>query len=341
MDNVNQWLAKHVRFIYSPFREMMTSLHVLTNPSHHLTRLEWAKKTKSNMLSSIWNDVVLFGEVTNEWLNFLDLEDLLQYEEKHVEEAIEQIKLLPEKTFLILLLGQRATLTYEELSMNERKIHSKPKQYRDKLCDFLYTYHQEYFARELFRVEPWLVKAVHEIKKQFKEDPLQTMNSIHPRFKLDRRTIKFFKADTWTFHFGELSKLTIYPSSFIAPHLLVGMEVPEIMVYLHVPFPVETVENAVPEDLLHTLTALGDKSRLQLLKLLYFHSYSTQQLTLLTDLAKSTISKHLKILEKANLIKGERHGHFVFYQVNHYTLNQLKVDLNQYFDTPFMEKKED
>jgi len=57
MEIVNQWLSKHVRFNYSPFREFMTSLHVRYNPAHHLTRLEWAEKIKSNMSTS-WDSGV-------------------------------------------------------------------------------------------------------------------------------------------------------------------------------------------------------------------------------------------------------------------------------------------
>jgi DNA-binding transcriptional ArsR family regulator len=341
MENVNQWLSKHVRFIYSPFRELMTSLHVLDYPAHHLTRLEWAQKIKSNMSPSLWDAACFFGEVSNEWLNFLDLVDVLQYEERHVEEAIERLKLLTEEEFLSLLLGTRADLSSDEWTAKEREVRSKPGYYREWLCDFLYHYHQEHFARELFRVEPWLIKAVHEIKDQFEQNPLDAMNSIHPRFKLNERTFKFYKAETWVFQYEEITRLTIYPSSFIAPHLLVGMEVPEIIVYLQVPLPDEKVEEAVPEDLLTILSALSDRSRLQILKLLYQHAYCTQQLTDSTGLAKATISKHLKILEKAGLIKGQRHGYFVFYQANQKTLDQLKVDLNQFFDQPFIGHKEE
>ncbi|SDM84727.1 helix-turn-helix transcriptional regulator [Bacillus sp. OK048] len=341
MESVNQWLSKHVRFIYSPFRELMTSLHVLNNPSHHLTRLEWAEKIKRNMSPSLWETCCLFGELSNEWLNFLDLVDVLQYEEKHVEEVIERMKLISETEFLSLLLGNRANLSVNESTANEMEVHSKPGYYREFLCDFLYRYHQEHFARELFRVEPWLIKSVHELKNQFEQNPLDAMNSIHPRFKLDARTLKFYKAETWVFRYEEITRVTIYPSSFIAPHLLVGMEVPEIIVYLQVPLPDEKVEEAVPEDLLTILSALSDRSRMQILKLLYHHSYCTQQLTESTGLAKATISKHLKILEKASLIKGERHGYFVFYKANEKTLDQLKVDLNQFFDQPFIGHKEE
>ena len=340
MDKVNHWIDKHVRVIYSPFRELLTSLHVLYNPAHHLTRLDWAKKTKEEITKQHWKIIQFFGEISNEWLNFLDLDDYLLLEEKHVEEAIERLRLLPEKQFLAFLLGKH---DYTDATVNQQKVLNKPTYYRNLLCDLLYDYQQHYFARELYRMEPWLVKSVHELKKAIAENPYEAMNAIHPRFKLDQRSVRFYKADTWMFAYEEIETLTIYPSSFIAPHLLVGLEAPAIIVYLHVSFPNQTAisQDAVPLDLLSILAALGDKTRLQLLKQMAQHPFCTLQLSESTGLAKATISKHLKILEKAALIKGERHGHFVFYKTDLQKLDQLKVDLNQFFDQPSPGQKED
>ncbi|WP_400244384.1 ArsR/SmtB family transcription factor [Niallia sp. JL1B1071] len=340
MDNVNLWIQKHVRIIYSPFRELLTSLHVLHNPVHHLTRLEWAEEIKKEIPNHLWEKIHFFGELSNEWLNFLDLEDYLLFEEKHVEEAIERLRLLSEKQFIAFLLGKRIHAKANEA---EQKLLKKPNYYRNQLCDLLYDYHQKYFARALYRMEPWLIKSVHQLKKAIEADPFEAMNFIHPRFKLDQKSIRFYKAETWIFAYEEVETLTIYPSSFIAPHLLVGLEVPAIIVYLHVPFPnqQESKQDTIPVDLLSVLAALGDKTRLQLLKQMSQHPFCTQQLSESIGLAKATISKHLKILEKAELITGERHGHFVFYETNLPKLDQLKVDLNQFFDQPSLGQKED
>ena len=340
MDKVNIWIKKHVRVIYSPFRELLTSLHVLHNPAHHLTRLDWAEKTKEAISKKHWKMIQFFGEISNEWLNFLDLNDYLLLEEKHVEEAIERLRLLPEQQFLAFLLGKS---DFTDANTNQQKVLKKPNYYRNLLCDLLYDYQQNYFARELYRMEPWLVKSVHELKKAIAANPYEAINAIHPRFKLDQKSIRFYKADTWIFAYEEIETLTIYPSSFIAPHLLVGLEVPAIIVYLHVSFPNQlgTSQDIVPIDLLSTLAALGDKTRLQLLRQMSRHPICTLQLSESTGLAKATISKHLKILEKACLIKGERHGHFVFYETDLQKLDQLKVDLNQFFDQPSLGQKED
>ncbi|ETI68322.1 ArsR/SmtB family transcription factor [Neobacillus vireti] len=341
MEDLNLWLKKHVRIIYSPFRELITSLHVLSNPAHHLTRQEWAEKMKRTMSPEIWDAVSYFGQISNEWLNFLDLDDYLQLQEKHVEESIERLKQLSTDDFLSLLLGKRAHISTAASTLVELEVHEKPLYFREKLCDFLYEYHQNHFARELFRVEPWLIKSVYDLKSAFEVNPCHAMNKIHPRFKLDLKSVRFYKAETWIFSYEEINTLTVYPSSFIAPHLLVGLEAPHIIVYMQVPLPDERMENAVPEDLLSILSALGDRTRMKLLKLMHHHPYCTQQLTDSTGLAKATISKHLKTLEKSGLITGERHGYFVFYQANENILDQLKVDLNQFFDQPYVGYKEE
>ncbi|CAM3910361.1 ArsR family transcriptional regulator [Mesobacillus zeae] len=341
MNDLNHWLATHVRIIYSPFREMITSLHVLYNPAHHLTRLQWAEEIRKSMKPSLWNSFCHYSEISNEWLNFFDVYDGLHFEEKHPEEAIERLWQLKPEAIIEPILGKRANLPEDELTLMEKEMISKPKFFLDGLCEFLYVYQQKFFARELFRVEPWLIKSVHELSQKTLQDPVAAIGSVHPRFKVERKSLKFIKAQTWILDYEEVDSLTIYPSSFIAPHLLVGIETSEIIVYLQVSLPDETAPQGVPGDLLDVLQSLGDKTRMNLLRTLLYHPYCTQQLADKTGLAKSTVSKHLKMLEHAGLLKSERHGNFVFYKTNKEKLDQLIVDLNQFFDQPLIEKKEE
>ncbi|MEM5590790.1 hypothetical protein AAHH67_01830 [Niallia circulans] len=61
----------------------------------------------------------IFGEISNEWLNFLDLNDYLLLEEKHVEEAIERLRLLPEQQFLAFLIGKS---NFTDANTNQQKV---------------------------------------------------------------------------------------------------------------------------------------------------------------------------------------------------------------------------
>ncbi|WLD94662.1 helix-turn-helix transcriptional regulator [Alkalihalobacillus sp. AL-G] len=335
------WFISHVHMVYSPFREMVASLHVLTNPSHHLARKQWAEQTKEQFSKKLTEDFEFFAQITNQWFNFLDLDDYLQIREKQVEEAIERLVQLDDYAFLRFLLGDRYKIVPEKRTKFEQYAFDRTPMIKRKLTDFLYDYHMKFFARELFRVEPWLIKAVHELKKQYTENPVEALDSLHPRFQITDKALAFYKADTYRFQIDQLESLTLYPSTFVAPHLLVGLEVPHLIVYMHVQLPSEERPiDDVPSDLIEILKALADPNRLRLARKLLYHSYCTQQLGDEFGLAKATISKHLKILENANVITSVRQGHYVFYQTDVTRLSMLRVDLDQFFDQPLLQKEE-
>ncbi|WP_235190034.1 hypothetical protein [Bacillus gaemokensis] len=85
---------------------------------------------------------------------------------------------------------------------------------KEIVCDFLLGYHQRYFARELFRVEPWLERSVHDVKETIKRNPLSLSKTLHPRFLIDDKEITFLKARTWQYRYEDLSAVTLYPSTF-------------------------------------------------------------------------------------------------------------------------------
>ncbi|WP_026089160.1 ArsR/SmtB family transcription factor [Bacillus massilioanorexius] len=333
-------LKKRTRIIYSPFREMIASLHVLQNPAHHLDRQLWAEEVMNSLPETLVNQLIYFGRVSNDWLNFLDLDDYLQFQEKYIEEAIERLALMEDAAFISFLLGERKDTVPSERSREEQEVFIQTTSVKKQLCECLYDYVEMIFARELFRIEPWLKKAVSELEEEFQKHPMKALDSIHPRFKVENDCVKFYKAETWMYKYEEFTTLTIYPSTFVAPHLLVGLELPHLIVYLHVSFPNERIsDEEVPMDLMKVLKALADEKRIIILRKLLYHPYCTQQLTEVTDLAKATISAHLKVLEKSGLITSQRRGHFVFYQANSYALNQLRVDLDQFFDEPALKNK--
>jgi DNA-binding transcriptional ArsR family regulator len=335
-----EFFQNRVHMVYSPFREMIASLHVLSNPSHHLQRKEWAEKTRKQFTTEMEQSFLFFTGITNQWFNFLDLVDYLSIREKHVEEGIERLIQLDPTSFLKFVLGERYGIDVEERTAEEQKAFEQTGVVKRELADFLYDYHTKFFARELFRVEPWLVKSVHELKDNFSEGPVQALDTIHPRFEVKQNSLAFYKAQTYRYEVTDLSSLTIYPSTFIAPHLLVGLEVPHIIVYMHVHLPEEKPSDDVPNDLLNTLKALADPTRLKLARKLLYHSYCTQQLVDEFQLAKATVSKHLKLLESAKVIESNRQGHYVFYRTSAEHLSMLRVDLDQFFDQPLLQREE-
>jgi len=67
--------------------------------------------------------------------------------------------------------------------------------------------------------------------------------------------------------------------------------------------------------LAETLKALGDETRLRLLRLLMEESLNVGELTQVLGLAQSTVSKHLAELRRSNLVEAVRNGAFSYYRV--------------------------
>ncbi len=64
-----------------------------------------------------------------------------------------------------------------------------------------------------------------------------------------------------------------------------------------------------------TLKALGDETRLRILRLLLEESLNVGELTQVLGLAQSTVSKHLAELRRSGLVEGSRNGAFSYYRV--------------------------
>ncbi len=327
---LQRWLQKHVHIVYSPFHEVLMSLHVLHDPKHHTHRLEWAENVKRDLNQGLLKKLMKYGELSNQWLNVLDYLNWEEERTKQPEEMIEGIGQLKDEAFFRLLMGR-------EIKQEENLLGCT---WKNEFCHAMYDYYQSIFARELYRIEPWLIRSVHEINDGMANNPIETVNNLHPRIEITPRSIKFYKAQTYQFFYQDLQSITIYPSTFVAPHLLVGVDAPHLSITPHVEIAGFELQESVPEDLLQMLKTLSDETRLLILQRLLYHTYCTAQLVDLMGLAPATISKHLKILERIKLIKSERRGHYVFYSTNKQKLEMLRVDLDQFFDQPLLSEKQ-
>ncbi|PEY32323.1 transcriptional regulator [Bacillus cereus] len=318
MLQVTPWFQRHVKVVYSPFREMLVSLHVLCNPAHHVKRLEWAENILNQMDQEEKEILYEINKNSDDWFRFIDWCSEFQAE-VYVEEGIEKLRITDIKSFQSFF----------------------PKLEKEMVCNFLYQYHQRYFARELFQIEPWLEQSVYDVKETIKQNPLLLSKRLHPRFLIDEKEITFLKARTWQYCYEDLSAITLYPSTFVAPHLLIDNLIStHIKVYYEVEIASSYVDE-VPKDLMRILQAISDETRLKMLRDLSFQSFCTQQLTERYSLTKSTVSSHLKMLESTGLIQKERKGYYVFYKTNRERLEQIRVDIDQFMDFPIVQKSEE
>jgi DNA-binding transcriptional ArsR family regulator len=101
---------------------------------------------------------------------------------------------------------------------------------------------------------------------------------------------------------------------------------PSVLVELDAPWPLAIffplrelrhpeVPDAADHEVADGLRALGDETRLQITRMVSQEPRSTKELATLLSLSESAVSRHLKILDRAGVVTGERDGYFVLYRL--------------------------
>lgn len=79
--------------------------------------------------------------------------------------------------------------------------------------------------------------------------------------------------------------------------------------------------------LAETFRLLGDPSRLKILLQCMRGRASVGELTESVDLSQSLVSHHLRLLRAARLVRGERHGKQIFYEIADHHVSQILHDM--------------
>ncbi len=75
----------------------------------------------------------------------------------------------------------------------------------------------------------------------------------------------------------------------------------------------------------HTLRALADPIRREILNLLKNGRLSAGEITEHFPVTAASISRHLSVLKEADLIRDQREGKFIFYELNASVLEEIML----------------
>jgi DNA-binding transcriptional ArsR family regulator len=349
VQDLSLWLKKHVTVIYLPSFEYFLSLHVLANPEHHTSRLAWANELLPALPKKLRDRLAHFSAMSNQFLDIMDpLEPWRESLLPSVEAGLELYEAMSAEAFVEAMIGPvyhrqqidawmrgRLDDTFEQLKPEHRELIRRPLATRRAFLDFCYDY-LSFFQKEQRRIEPWLIRSVHESQEQLERDPVAFMESIHPRLHVHDASLQFHKAKTYTFFYRELTHVYVKPSTFVAPHLLLGMyPAQRISVALPVNVPGTTEKAAIPNDFVTKMKVFSDPTRVAILKSLLEHPYCIQQLSDLHGISEPAVSKHIKLLTDARFVWSERRGRYVFYRAMVSRLEQLAVDIHEFIDMPY------
>ena len=75
----------------------------------------------------------------------------------------------------------------------------------------------------------------------------------------------------------------------------------------------------------HTLKALSDPVRREILELLKQRRMSAGEICDHFDITAAAISRHLSVLKEADLIRDDRQGKYIFYELNTSVLEEIML----------------
>ncbi|MNB72346.1 HTH-type transcriptional repressor AseR [compost metagenome] len=337
-------LHHKIKTVVSPFHELLCCLHVLTQPGHHPGRLAWATAALQQLSAGLADEIREIGRVSDDWTALHDLADAWG-RSRTCEEGIQELLALPDaelvhlmlngkvpvSTVLLWMKGERG-LTEEGLEADGIDLLENLDSFRLRLAATLRKVEAELFRDEWKVIEPFLQAAAGDFLCEADRSPERALNSLHPRLRAEKGTITAQKARAYLFDYETLEHIYIFPSTFIAPHLLLGIHGNDVFLPLAVEIPGPGSSDSPPADLLLRYKALSDETRLRIIRLLWRNPHCTKQLAPILGISEAAVSKHLKLLSEAGLVQSRRRGSYQFYSAVKEELEMLIVLQRQYLE---------
>ncbi len=314
--NIGIYYDKDIRgeIIYSPLLEMFSSLHVLTKPEHHLDRLTWSGKIITKLPETLLKDIREMGKITDEWCIIMDFAHISPFSELQIPDAMDELE-----RFSISQWNKIFKPYQRAVSKGEKQ----------EILRVLREYYRLVFEREIGFLEPFMIRILKKELAICKEYGLLTrIKKYHERLVVEDDNIIFHKNRDYKYDVNKLKKIVITASTFLSPHLM--MYENEGILYLTMLVAVEEKKNIVPSDLAYLLKALGDETRLTILRELARKPDSTQKLAIKLSLTEAGISKHLKVLLQAGLVDKKRQGNYILYELHKAAIDFIPYRIYEY-----------
>ncbi|GCE15173.1 ArsR/SmtB family transcription factor [Tengunoibacter tsumagoiensis] len=318
-------LRSRLQMVLSPVSEMLTSLHVLADPGHHLSNQEWASATQNDLPLEVREVTQEIERYQADWIHLIDLLYLDGRLEMAVLEFLDYLAGLPPRQVVDVLLEGlpdvaafgwiNEPLEQGDLSTSWIQLRIDPEPLVTRLLVALKSYWEQIFHREWEHRRPLLeqCRAQQAIRLDSMEPP-QWLASLHARIEYDRATdtVVFHKRHELRFPLEEMLRIVCTPSTFAAPHLMVGYGRGLLNLTMHATAALTDLRT-IPPGILPVAKALSDETRLQIYKLVLKRPHYTQEIAFTMKLAEPTVSRHLKVLRDAGLVQSRKEGLVVLY----------------------------
>lgn len=286
-----------VVFSYLPAWEMFFSMHVLSKPEHHTSRKNWVE-SKEKYFPELVKRIQDLGPVTDSWNMIIDSAGWGEIRQMEIEEIL---SLFRGKN--IYQWNEWIAYTGRNISIEERNI----------VMEVMEQYYNTVFQREEIVLRAFIRRILQEEKDKCRRDGLWTwcMN-VHPRLCIEPDVVIYKKNHEYRIEKKEIGAVYITVSTFVTPHLWLYYNHNELEVVKGIV--VEQEKNEIPADLVWLFKALGEPTRLQIIKHLLHGVCTTQALAQEMMISEAAISRHLKLLQKAGFVKKTKKGFYMEYR---------------------------
>jgi DNA-binding transcriptional ArsR family regulator len=353
--------VQRVDVTYSPLLETVLSLHVLASPRHHALQHGWVRSMRG-LSAPVKRELAAFSWAFRHYLpdfGYVDADSSFDTFDAELERRLAGSPATIAFAFLRPLYDhggrhRRGLLVDEGVRRHALQrakalggdarvaalLFDDPRSLARRFGSLLRAYWDEAFAAEWKRLEPQLAATVSDAGRRLAGgDAYRLLADLAPRVRVDRAAeeVALDYEHDHTIEITDERPLTLVPSAYTWPHVHVNCDEPwPLAIVYPAPFVVQESAPRIPDaDLLRLLRALGDDTRLRALRLIAERPRSTQELAPLVGISEAGLSKHLRLLASAGILRSQREGYYVLYELDESRLGTLGENVTAFLrDAP-------
>lgn len=302
-----------VVFSYLPVWELFFSMHVLSNPEHHASRRNWVKE-KERRFPELVGEIRELRELTDSWILIIDVPGWEEIRQMEIGEMLDYFGSMN----IYQWNGWVKSPEGRPMSIAER----------DRILDTAWRYYDTIFRKEEVILRSYLLRILRDEKEKCRQEGIWNWcGRIHARLTVEKDAVTYLKNREYRFNKSEIQTVFATVSTFVAPHLWLYQGTQSLEVVKGVLTEQET--SGVSEDFVRIMKALGDRTRLQIIKYLLQGVCTTQALAQEIGISEAAVSKHMKVMSEAGLVRREKKGFYIEYE--------FKREIIDYFPYTFYE----
>lgn len=341
--------SEQISFGYSAAHETLIALHVFIDCKHHPLHIPWVINARKKINPALKQEIDAFSIFYKRPIvTFWGLQ-----ENSTISDFGEDLNKLScgssddfFQTVAETILGQKVSTqtlqqefiqfaggVYRDSKEIILALAEKPEQVKQRYLTLLEDFWKTCVKDDWSRIEELFLKDIASRgRKLMMEGPLHLLGSLSPEIDIqpNQKKAVIRRISKREIYFEKDDILLLTPSYFAWPHLFVNAHKPVGINYSIMENQQEAARPMPPEDLLRLFNALGDLSRLQIVKYLSQKPRSTRELAGLMGMTEGAVSKHIKLLKDAGLIASKRKSYYVFYHLLEKSFSEIQLGLAQY-----------